>query len=83
MLRSTKVALTGFELTSHTTVGRAGYPLNHPVDGYDDVNNSQNSPGYLYKGLPHTWVRVRTSYISYRTVGQGYESLTELTKLVG
>ena len=27
------MALTGFELTSHSTVGRAGYPLNHPGDG--------------------------------------------------
>ena len=24
--------MTGFEPTSHTTVGRAGYPLNHPGD---------------------------------------------------
>ena len=31
VLRSTKkVAITGFESTSHTTVGRVGYPLNHP-----------------------------------------------------
>ena len=30
VLRSTKVAMTGFESTSHTTVGRAGYPLNYP-----------------------------------------------------
>jgi len=34
VLRSTKkVAMTGFELMSYTTVGRAGYPLNHPGDG--------------------------------------------------
>ena len=34
VLRSTKkVAMTGIELTSHTTVGRVGYPLNHPGDG--------------------------------------------------
>ena len=34
VLRSTKVALTGFELTSHTTVARVGYPLNYPGDGH-------------------------------------------------
>ena len=28
VLRSTKMAMTGFEPTSHTTVGRVGYPLN-------------------------------------------------------
>ena len=33
---------------------------------YDIV---QNSPGYFYKGIPHTQVRVRGSYRSYRTVG--------------
>ena len=33
VLRSTKVAITGFEPTSHTTtVGRVGFPLNHPGD---------------------------------------------------
>ena len=32
VLRSTKVAMTEFELTPHTTVGRVGYPLNLPGD---------------------------------------------------
>ena len=34
VLRSMKVAMTGFEPTSHTTEGRVGYPLNHPGDGF-------------------------------------------------
>ena len=29
-IRVMKVAMTGFEPTSHTTVSRVGYPLNHP-----------------------------------------------------
>jgi len=35
------------------------------------------------KGIPHSRVRVGSSYRSYRTVGLGYESLTELTELFG
>ena len=55
MLRSTKVVMTGFEPTSHTTVGRVGYPLNHLNDGVRRIQVGQgfatrNRDGMVKKG---------------------------------